>query len=445
MPSMGGFPACKVLFDKGAQLVESNAPTKVQQMIRDQGLTDLLVLSHGWNNDMEEAQALYDELLTNIATLRGRIPGLQNRVLGVMAVFWPSKKFADDDKISGGAASLGSADAMIVRAMLEDLKGTFDAPDADSALERAKVLVPRLQNEPGARREFADLVRSVVSRQSGDEVDAASRFFEEDGNDLIERLSTTGDDDLEAPDLDSGGATHIRAGGGFSEVGQAEGLGDFFDGITSAARNVLNYVTYYQMRERAGLVGTKGLAPILGEIRKAFPTVKVHLVGHSFGGRLVSATAAAPSPGVHPVCHSLTLLQAAFSHYGFSADWDGQSHSGAFSNVVADPARVAGPVLITCTKNDRAVGIAYAIASRVAGQVASALGDANDKYGGIGRNGAQKTAQTSSADLLEVGGDYRSFSGAKLFNLKADPFIGNHGDVRNSRVAHAVLAAVASV
>jgi hypothetical protein len=32
-----------------------------------------------------------------------------------------------------------------------------------------------------------------------------------------------------------------------------------------------------------------------------------------------------------------------------------------------------------------------------------------------------------------------------LFNLKADPFIANHGDVRNAHVAHAVLSAIATV
>ena len=91
------------------------------------------------------------------------------------------------------------------------------------------------------------------------------------------------------------------------------------------------------------------------------------------------------------------------------------------------------------------MGLAYAIASRLAGQVASALGDEHDKYGGIGRNGAQKTTATHIGALLEVGGTYPPFTGNKLFNLKSDSFISNHGDVRNPRVAYAVLSAIASV
>ena len=169
----------------------------------------------------------------------------------------------------------------------------------------------------------------------------------------------------------------------------------------------------------------------------------MHLVGHSFGARVVSAAAASGAPGV--LCHTLTLLQAAFSHYGFSEDWDGKKSGGVFLPAVAHPARVAGPVTITCTKNDRAVGIAYAIASRLAGQVASALGDENDTYGGMGRNGAQKTTATHTGELLEVGKPYPPFTGAKLFNLTADSAIASHGDVRSPRVAYALLSAVASV
>jgi hypothetical protein len=52
---------------------------------------------------------------------------------------------------------------------------------------------------------------------------------------------------------------------------------------------------------------------------------------------------------------------------------------------------VRGPILITRTRNDKAVGIAYPIASRINGVTAAALGDANDKFGGLGCNGTQTT------------------------------------------------------
>ena len=59
---------------------------------------------------------------------------------------------------------------------------------------------------------------------------------------------------------------------------------------------------------------------------------------------------------------------------------------------------------MTHTHNDKAVGIAYPLASRFSGDQAAALGDKNDKFGGLGRNGAQKmeTGETIDGVLLDV-------------------------------------------
>ncbi|MEO6422205.1 MAG: hypothetical protein ABIR84_05860 [Candidatus Nitrotoga sp.] len=99
--------------------------------------------------------------------------------------------------------------------------------------------------------------------------------------------------------------------------------------------------------------------------------------------------------------HSMALLQADFSHNGFSLD-----RSGFFRSVV-DNKRVAGPILITHTKNDKAVGMAYPAASRISRDNASGFGDADDDFGGLGSNGAQQMedGEVSPAHtvLLETG------------------------------------------
>ena len=93
-------------------------------------------------------------------------------------------------------------------------------------------------------------------------------------------------------------------------------------------------------------------------------------------------------------------MQAAFSHNGFARHFDGE-RDGFFREVVAQ-GKVAGPILITHTKNDRAVGIAYPIASRIARQDASDLGDEDDIFGGIGRNGALHTPEAVAGELLDA-------------------------------------------
>ena len=41
------------------------------QELADQ-VSDLVVISHGWNNDMDEARALYRELFASIDAVRAR-------------------------------------------------------------------------------------------------------------------------------------------------------------------------------------------------------------------------------------------------------------------------------------------------------------------------------------------------------------------------------------
>jgi len=98
---------------------------------------------------------------------------------------------------------------------------------------------------------------------------------------------------------------------------------------------------------------------------------------------------------------------------------------------------------VTCTPNDKAVGVAYPMASLLAGQTASGLGDENSVYGGIGRNGAQKTPEAVKAAMNPAGQPY-SFQGGKMYNVRADPIVKHHSDVTNPNVVFAVLSAIAA-
>ena len=110
-------------------------------------------------------------------------------------------------------------------------------------------------------------------------------------------------------------------------------------------------------------------------------------------------------PKSNPITvRTLVLLQAAFSHNGFAVAHDGLP-VGAFRDVVTK-ARVKGPILVTHTENDWAVGVMYPLASRLSGDTAAALGGPEDKYGGIGRNGAQHTPEAAFGVLHKKGVPY---------------------------------------
>lgn len=437
MAEVAGFPYFELQFDKQGRVFDTDELEQATAGIAGGSFTDLVVVSHGWNNDMAEARALYRELLGRLReVIEGGTVPLGARRLAVLALLWPSKKFADEELIPSGAASTGSpVTAAVINRQLEALHGVFDNPQADALLAEAKQLVLQLETSPAARAKFADLVRALPGSKVGATEDASDRFFKLQGGELMERLAKPASMAAPPGPASGGGAAGLGTGPG----GSAAGFGSFFSGFFSSARNLLNYTTYYQMKERAGLIGSTGANEAVRTIRQGAPDLRVHLVGHSFGGRLVTALALGASGQPAQTFASMTLLQAAFSHNGFAQKFDG-THDGFFRRVVTEQ-RISGPILVTCTPNDRAVGLAYPLASLMAGQNASRIGDANDPFGGIGRNGAQRTPEATQGTLGAVGHPY-AFEAGRIYNLNANAVIRDHSDIRKPQVAYALLKAV---
>jgi hypothetical protein len=440
MDTIAGLPFFPLEITKDGQIFSPSQQAAIEAAAGNSGtgkLTDLFVISHGWNNDMAEARDLYDKLFANITALMPGHASLANRKFAVVGVFWPSKKFADSELIpSGGAASLdddGGPSSSAIQQKLESLKGTFDVDDK-ALLDQAKALVVGIEDSPAKQEAFVKIVRSLLPNTPSDSADDASdKFFTETPGELFRVLSApsfapppSGDGVGSSLDMDE-------------QAGGAASIGDFFSGIKAAAWRLLNYATYYQMKERAGVVG-KALNTVLGSVRNLRPDLRIHLIGHSFGARAVTASVDGTA-AIRPA--SLSLLQGAFSHNGFTEKFDGQK-DGFFRKVVAQ-SKVNGPIFATHTVNDKAVGIAYALASRLVFENAAAVGDENDEYGGIGRNGAvkMKPAEFVRGTLLPETGAYK-FAAGKVHNLKADAFVSSHGDVKGPQIANAILWAVGS-
>ena len=398
------------------------------------GATDLLVLSHGWNNDRAEAEFLYSKLLGSLTQvgLPGSGPGSR---VAVMQVLWPSKKFALSSLIpGGGAASAVDAGDQALRESLEELTRDPERLGEDeedpvrrAAVDRALATLANLDDSVDARREYVHQIRLVLDPTQAHEDDGSVEFLTMDPEDLFDQFSQ------EVPVTPAAGAGGAAAMGG----GGAVFLGDLLSGARAAARRIANFATYYTMKTRAGVVGQTGVASVLLRAHDRQPGLRTHLAGHSFGGRLLTAAAATVPPRDSRL--SLVLLQAAFSHNGLARRFDG-THDGAFRTALADH-RVTGPVVITHTKNDLAVGVAYPLASRIARDKAAAIGDENDPYGGMGRNGAQHTPEVDPAvaELRKDPGDaHYAFTPGSVFNLRADSAITGHGDVTNTAVASAL-------
>ncbi len=429
-----GIPYSAAEFDKAGKLLSQ--PTVPA------GTTDLIVVSHGWNNDRADAEALYTKLFGNFADVTANDPAIQQRKIAIIGVIWPSKKFDElmtqpkGSKGAGGAAAAGATDRAAseeeMLAAIERVAPLFDDAGDTERLVLLRKLVPKLEDDPAAQGEFVETLRklldpddSKLSEQSKD--DGSAIFFRAPAEVIFERAGI--DDALPATPV-------------ANDEGHAAGIGSFFSGAVNKVGGLLNLTTYFEMKQRAGTVGKTGLSPLLDKL--ASRVERIHLAGHSFGGRVVTAAAANSTTNK---LRSLSLLQAAFSHNGFS-----QKRNGFFRSVVKNQ-RIAGAILVTHTKNDTAVGKAYPTASRISRDNASGFGDADDEFGAIGSNGAQQMeageVSPAAKELLATGQAYPIQPG-KFHNLESSKFIIDpnggdaHGFVYVAQVAWAISRAVVS-
>ena len=82
--------------------------------------------------------------------------------------------------------------------------------------------------------------------------------------------------------------------------------------------NFGNAFTFWTMKQRAGVVGASGGYELLKALQPIRQTgVHVHLIGHSFGGKLVTASLTGPG-GAPNHADSLVILQGAFSQFAFA-------------------------------------------------------------------------------------------------------------------------------
>ena len=437
----------EVEFDKHGDIFNASQAEAALNALSDGQATDLIVFVHGWNNDMAEARGLYQGFFAKLQEMRDKHhrPQLDARKFAGLAVLWPSKKFTDEELIPSGDAASAEPDTLdpVLEEQLDQLKedptrlgqsGQVGAAEA-AALDRAKSLVSRLEDDEDAQRQFVKEIRSILPRGGAHAEDGSDKFF---SRDAVELLADLAQPVIAPPPSGQGGGALSVGDDAGTAAGQAAGLRDMFAGIKAGARRLLNFTTYYKMKERAGRVGSTGVADVLRQARARRPQIKLHLVGHSFGGRLVTAAADALGPQIS--VDSLTLLQAAYSHNGLAEKFDGENDG--FFRAVMSKKKVRGPLVITHTKNDKAVGIAYPLASRVSSDNSCMLGDADDPYGGMGRNGAQHTPVDRNEQVLRAAGGRYSLKVGTVYNLNSDEFIQDHNDICKPEVAHITLAAI---
>ncbi|WP_328924891.1 serine-threonine protein kinase [Streptomyces sp. NBC_00190] len=365
---IGVGPYAELTFDS-----EGDVDRPSQGAVSRMEATDLLVFAHGWNSDRSTATRLYDRFFAPFPGLVGT--GVR---LGYVGVVWPSIRFSDepipDFEASGALAEPGFGTALD--------PGTRQAlgefwPGRRAELDRVAELLEERPESEAAFIEFGALVRELAGVDSVATAAAqpVPALFAED---VLEVCRTLTRALLEAGAQPGAAAERDLAPGGVPRA------------LWNGAKELLRQATYYQMKKRAGVVGERGLGPVLAELARQRPALRVHLIGHSFGARLISFSLRAVPDGARYV-KSLTLLQGAFSHYAFC---DRLPHDKGRGGALGGLQRkVDGPVVACHSPHDTSLRVFYPLASRMAGDSAGLLG-CDERWGAIGHDGVQAVPGT---------------------------------------------------
>ena len=395
-----------------------SAPLTRADLLRrlaEEDLTDIFLFSHGWNNTWSAAIARYESFLTGFASLREEHPLERSFRPLLIGVFWPSAVLvaageeapaiaaeAREDTYDAVAGAVGHAERERFYALVQQAQLS-----GEDAMELARIVVPLWGEDPGT-----------------DDLGAPGGLAAEELVEVWGRLEDAAAPPAERP-FDAGS---FGFGGADPNTVAAEpqaagsGLRKF------SPRVLLRGTTVWMMKDRAGRVGATGVHALLADVLAA-TDARVHLTGHSYGGKVVlSALCAGEVP--RPV-DSVLLLQGAMSRLCFASKVPGLDGPGGYRGALT---RVRQPIMATFSSHDHPLTKEFHLAVRRRGDLGEAVIAAGEtsRYsalGGFGPAGLDGEAQVVTAQ--EPGHRYIFNEMARVAGIDASRVVSGHGDVSN--------------
>ncbi|WP_432087435.1 hypothetical protein [Streptomyces sp. bgisy095] len=369
-------------------------------------VTDVVVLSHGWQTDAAAATATYEAWVRTMADhleVRAdesdrRRPGLRLLVVGV---HWPSAPWEDPDSLGSLTRRVAAHTELIgdpaAARQLEPLLAEDDPEDLDPADEaRLRTL-----------DELSGLSKGLVGAAPGDDRGDFSprRIFAD-----------------------------FRRSAWYGTVGAAP---------IRPLLAPLWVTSFWKMKRRAWHVGRTGVHRLLTVLRAAEPSgrVRFHLVGHSFGAIVCAGAVQGERPDSAVPVDSLTLLQGALSLWAFAPSIPDTGRHGFFHPLVARDL-VRGPVVATQSRHDRALAWFFRMAATASAD--NRLRPRTPRYGAVGTYGLAGLERTER-DVVRKGRLQYAFEPGTRYNLDCSQVIAHPGfsvQGAHSNLIHAELAAV---
>ncbi|MEM6838641.1 MAG: hypothetical protein AAF609_17520 [Cyanobacteria bacterium P01_C01_bin.120] len=419
---------------EGSERVERDSSWTSDTLVKvlsEQEITDVFVFSHGWMGDIPAAKRQYEKWVramaantVDIERLKQNRPGFKPLLVGV---HWPSLPWGDETL--DGKSESEVADAIV---------STYSKKIADTESARAalQTIVSEANEdiEPDQLSDKTITAYNILNQESG--------------------LGSNGEAAAPGDDREPFDPEKIYRDA--EEEEDSEAFGDFAPGdfLLNRIFSPLRSLSYWKMKERARQFGESGGFNLLCKLQHAASdAVRFHLIGHSFGCIVMTATLAGPNrQGVLPrPVNSLCLIQGALSLWAYCQDIPvKQGSAGYFYPVIAEQ-KVVGPIVTTQSEHDSAVGKLYPLASGIAMSNPDFAPDNLPRYGAIGAFGIQgRGLEISDIDMRPVEEAY-IFEAGKIYNLEASRYIskippdaglgGAHSAIDEPEVAHAVWSA----
>jgi hypothetical protein len=422
-------PFYTIRFDKQGRSESPLSQKHLMEKVPDDSPTDIFVFCHGWNNDWATALGRYEDFIGHFQGLRRRHDLKFDRPYRpvLVGIFWPSAALVlpgeQGPDIAGTEEGTESIDLDLARELADSV--------GDGELDRFYELI---ESESLDEAEGTELLRLVSGVFAGGDPD----LIGDPHRDIEEMLASWAklDATFATPDLpdspDDFGAVGTRA---LTEPDAAGFLGKL------NPRNLLRGLTVWQMKDRAGVIGTQGVGPMLRDLLNAGGAgTRLHLVGHSYGGRVLLAALSQPQGGELPgPVDSLLLLQPAVNHLCF-ADELPNGKAGGFKPALA---KVKQPILSTFSSHDSALFKAFHLALRRGkdlGEVEIAADEPPSEYAALGGygprgfDGWKEVVIKDPTDKYDLGP-----SAPEVWAVKSDRRISGHGAVVNEATAWALF------
>jgi hypothetical protein len=399
---------------------------QTEQMLKDglAGISDVFLFSHGWNNTFADAARSYRDFISGFMKQRADLgipirAGYKPLLIGVI---WPSTSFLMPWEDGPQIAADTSIEAPRTEEMLRLLTASLD-PGADARL--AELVDGSTTLTATAAREAADIILDGL-RPHNDPDDGSPAPTANELIDAWAALEGRSSETTDPDDFGGVGDTEIA-----SEPAAASGFG------VLDPRNLLRIGTVWLMKDRAGKVGAHGVGPLVRYILDN-TSARLHLIGHSFGARVVLSSLAVGTPQVR-AARSMLLLQPAVNRWCFADDVAGTRRQGGYHPILS---RVELPVLSTFSKFDRPLRQAFHLAVRgssLGEPEIAAVGDTvrYGALGGYGPAGLGGSAEEQPA-LAEGAGPYQFTPGKRVIainggvGLNGKPAINGHSDINNT-------------